>query len=169
MDAFGRLVSKLLIWLTAIAMPLQAGWAADCGCATAQHRASVASCSSAGCCCCTRARASAACCKSLAACCKASKPKRLCCSRAAESDAHVGCQCGPNCRCAERGDSPTQPSAPAPDNGREQSEVKLTVAHVVATAANSADGIACHSLTESKSAFSTPGTQVCVLLCRFTR
>lgn len=164
MHAFGRLVSKLLIWLTAIAMPLQAGWAADCGCAIAQPRVAAASNSTVpvGCCCCAPVQTSAACCE-------ASKPKRSCCSHAATPDAHLGCQCGPDCRCAERDDSPIEPAAPAPDNGREQSEVKLAVSHAVATAASSADGFACHSLSESVSAFSTPGTQVCVLLCRFKR
>lgn len=169
MHALGRIASKLFIWLTAIAMPLQTGWAAGCGCVSARDLDATVSNASVpmGCCCCTQPR-TRACCERKSTCCQMGKPKRSCCDRVGEAKRCGGCQCGPNCHCADRHDSSPQPLAPAPHNERDQSQVKLTLPHTVTTDVTSAENTSCLLQAASDRAISTPGTQVCVLLCRFT-
>ena len=100
MLAFGRLASKLLIWLTAIAMPLQAGWARDCGCASTFRSELVTSPAPASLgCCCGVAAPKRTCCAAKASCCTASKSRQACCSDPAQACQPTGCQCGPSCRC----------------------------------------------------------------------
>ena len=166
MITFGRLISKLLIWLTAIAMPLQVGWASDCGCASSPQGEKAVSSSPAPLGCCCMARASTPACRATkTTCCKASESRSTCCSRVAEAS---GCQCGPSCRCADHHESQPEPSAPAPENGRCNSEISLAVSNLAATQTLFSDDSSNHFVVELESSFSQPGKQLCVLLCRFT-
>ncbi len=162
MQFIGRPASRLLIWLTAVAMPFQAGWALECGCASAARREATTSFAPAplGCCCGAAA--------SETSCCKASQPQPTCCGRGSDSERSGGCQCGPTCRCADGDEAPTKPAAPAPDNGRSPSDLKLTFSQVAVADVLVAHDDANAFPAESNSAFYQPGTQICVLLCRFT-
>ena len=167
MIALGRLASKLLICLTAAAMPFQAGWASDCGCPSALEGES-ASNATAPLACCQAATARPACCEMKATCSNASKSRPTCCCRTVGEGRPGGCQCGPSCHCADRNNSPPLPSAPAPENGRSQSEVNLIASHVAVADLPFSDGDSNACTADPCSAFCLPGTQICVLLCRFT-
>lgn len=158
----GRSVSNLLIWLTAFAMPFQAGWGWDCGCSSVPQPDVTTS----------------PVVDPLGGCCRAAAGKPTCCNRVSDSGKQVccssepvgcqgGCQCGANCLCVDRDDVPTQPSAPAPDIGRSQSVVELALSRVASTNGPTADADPNAQAAETDSAFCKPGTQVCVLLCRF--
>ena len=157
-----RIASKLLIWLTAILMPFQAGWATNCGCCSAKEPAeATASGPIPTSCCCKPATPKPTCCEG-------SAPQRTCCKRTSDRDQAVGCQCGPNCQCVNHDQSPTQPPAPAPDNGRGQSVVGSAVSQPATIYVPVADSSAHALAAESDCSFYQPGAQVCVLLCRFT-
>ncbi len=159
----GRFASKLTIWLTALAMPLQAGWVSACGCSSASE--SVVSATS------PAPNPPGHCCRaatSKTSCCETSKPQPTCCGSFSEPDQQAGCQCGAACRCIDRDDSPAEPPVRAPADGRSQSVVELTVSLLAATGAAVADGNTSAVTAEPDSTFYLPGAQLCVLLCRFT-
>ena len=148
----GRLAPKLLIWLTAIAMPLQAGWATARACSSATMPAAATSSSPAqGCHC------------------EAPTPKQSCCREAPKPVRNLGCSCAAGCLC-QRDDSPGQPPvpAPAPVNGRAASAVELAVSQVALTDLP-ADGD-CSDAPDADygSALYESGAQACAILCRFT-
>jgi len=149
--ASGGIPAKLLFWLAALAMPFQTSWAAHCGCSSA-----------------TPPAASTVAGKTPPACrCRAAATKRSCCNLASDSTLRGGCRCGPHCRCVRRDQSPTQPAAPAPLGARSRSVVPLALSPSAVAGSTAAGGAADTLAWDSFPAFSEPGTQVCVLLCRF--
>ena len=156
----GRIATKLLIWLTAIALPFQTSLATQCGCSSVKGPVAATSSSLGASGCCTAAATP------VSECCN--KPQRSCCKASCGPDQDACCGCGLNCHCVDRGDGPTRPSAPAPDNGRSHSVTELTFSPPAAICTSLADRSAHALAAEADSAFSQPGTQVCVLLCRFT-
>jgi len=158
------ITSKLLIWLTAVAMPFQVGWAADCGCRSARDpAAAIAECPLVPAKCCFKAAAPQP------TCCEESPPDRTCCAGGASlAGRETGCQCGPTCRCVDADQSLPQPPATATDNGGSQSAVELAVSPYATICAKVADRTACSLSADFESVFCQPGAQVCVFLCRFT-
>ena len=157
----GRIASKLLIWLTAVSMPFQAGWAMDCGCCRAQEPLAIDAQSGSTKCCHRVAAATAACCQRTAS-------QRTCCHLVVASEMRTGCHCGLNCQCVDRDESPAKPMAPAADNGRSHSAPELAVSPLDVTCTPPADSNARADSSATGSAFHQAGAQVCVLLCRFT-
>jgi hypothetical protein len=158
----GKIASKLLIWLTAVAMPFQAGWAAYCGCHSAQEPAAGAV---------SRLAEPRSCCR--AAIPEATRsegcvPRQKCCIKRPVPGRGGGCHCGPICPCVRHDEVPTEPAAPAPDNGRGQSLVELAVAPFAAIFSPDASRSGHDLAAEARSAFHLPGAQVCVILCRLT-
>jgi len=157
----GGLAPKLLIYLTAIALPFQAGWATVHTCSSATSPNAAASSTPQGCHCETAAPTPG--CASEggvlrpSGCHKASKPVR-----------NLGCSCGAGCLC-QRNDSPERPAAPAPApvNSR-ASLVELAVSHVAVADFPTDAGCGELRTADFGSALSCSGAQTCALLCRFT-
>ena len=160
----GKLVSKLLVCLTAIAVPLQAGWVSSCACTSGTHE--------------IRPTAAASPAPDAACSCEVTTPKRSCCgeddtpqsthcSKAVQPDRKVGCQCGAGCLCVKRDDSPNQLPAPAGDNGRARTGLEFAAVHVAAAELPADIDHGNTFSSDSDSGFFQSGTQICVLLCRF--
>ena len=162
----GKLASKLLVCLTAIAVPLQAAWVSSCACSSGAHETHPTAAASPA--------PDAAC-----GCCEVTTPKQSCCgeddasqpthcSKAAQPDRKTGCQCGAGCLCVKRDDPPSPPAAPAGDNGRARSGLEFTAAHVAAAELPADIDRGNTFNSDSDSAFFQSGAQTCMLLCRFT-
>lgn len=158
----GTITSKLLIWLTAIAMPFQVGWAATCDCCPGDDGAAAVELQP----------ISSSCCRKVAdtepTCCAKSTSQRTCCKMVSNSDRRVGCECGPSCQCVSHDKSPPQPPTPAPDSGRSQTAVESSAFPLSAICVPVADNSGHVLAAEIDSALCESGSQVCVLLCRFT-
>ena len=162
MQRFEQTTSRLLIWLTAIAMPFQAGWSVNCGCCSANQPAAITAVESTPTSCCSKPA------KSEFTCCEARAPQRICCTPERDPHQDLGCHCGPSCECVDHQPTPPQRSPSAPDNGRTQSSAELGASQSVAVCATIPfHGDRGHT-AGGDSAFCQPSAQVCVLLCRFT-
>ena len=156
----GKIASKLLIWLTAVSMPFQAGWVMDCGCCRAKEPLVIDAQSGPT----TRCQKVAA---ATATCCQRKVSQRTCCHAMAASEMGTSCHCGANCQCVDHDESPAKPVAPAPDNGRSQSAPELAVSPLEMICKPAADSNP-HAHSSATDSTFQGGTQVCVLLCRFT-
>ncbi|QDV73791.1 hypothetical protein Spa11_19900 [Botrimarina mediterranea] len=185
-----HIAARTLVWLAAIAMPLQGVQTSACGCTNSSTQASNATHSggparccgkpTTGACPCTgaelcRCGKDSSCCQPKASCCSTALPKcsgascchgRSCCSGGSEETSNNGCSCGDNCQCGQS-DSPSQPSTPpAEDTPTERVLLALTMP-------SAPNGVAL-SLPERcrfdflALAASLPAVDRCVSLCRFT-
>lgn len=159
----GRIVSTLLVWLTAIAMPFQTGWQANCGCGT-ENKPTVALA--------PRLASTDGCCKAPTTtrrCCEGAPQQRTCCDTMSASDSKAGCQCGWDCHCVGHGHAPpTQPSLPASSDERTPSNVPTALCQLAVIGSAATDGNTAVFAAEAGFFFSEPGAPLCVLLCRFT-
>jgi len=146
---------NLLIGLTAAGVLVQPAWAFDCVCGMAVGEAP------AGC----QATEETGCCRAKQvepSCCQQPVLPRGCRAAGAERAGSV-CQCGPSCQCAESDAPPTPPAT----TGTQSSSAEPLVVQAAAVQALTHDAGTADFLADSTSAFAQPGTQYCVLLCRF--
>ena len=161
MHTFAAIGSKLLICLTALAMPFQASWAESCGCPVGEESPHAAAEPFPANCCSKEIEAKPTC-RS------ADSTMPTCCGAACEPNRDSCCGCGPECACVQRDESSTRPPMPAPGNGRSQTSLAFSVVPMVAIHIPVVDGDGRSFPAETDSALCEPGARICVLLCRFT-
>ena len=147
--------TRIVIWLMAIAIPVQGVPAASCGCSESCIHQSAKS-DGQSCCCALAKREAGTCC--------CSRQEATCCRQSRENSGSP-CQCGDNCRCGHP--EPSHPFTPV----RQESQTERIVQD-----ANSFDGMIilpaskttkCHPLASSQPNAST-ALDRCAALCRFT-
>ena len=185
--------ARVLIWLAAIATPLQGLSAPACGCTTdasvaigdAEPASSCCSETAPGVCPCTSAK--------VCHCEEKGQAKSSCCSQAADDDARVqqhsccqprsscngrscccgglgdangsGCSCGDNCHCCEN-DSPAQPATPpVEDSQPDRGVAAASLPAAISEAVTPASQQ--FSITPAELDASLSGVDRCVSLCRF--
>ncbi len=177
-----HLAARTLVWLAAVAIPMQGVASARCGCS------SVKACSnkavqSTGCCCasgqpgrnrcpCTGAKVcrcgeTSSCHKQAHACSSGQCAKASCCSGCCCSPTRDGtCPCGANCHCGKN-NAPTAPATPPVERNSPERIVASSVA-VTSLAMVSISDSSRQYLDFCSEGSALAASERCVLLCRFT-
>lgn len=152
------LTARTLIWLAAIAVPVQGLWAASCGCSSSK-----ASCQeerSKRCCCSVDKLRAGRCCAAR----RQATASHSCCSKS-ESGNESTCSCGIRCQCGKTNDQ--KPATPPAENTTAEkvssdSTTSLSVETVVPMQFTQRYAVT------SFDADSLAALDRCVSLCRFT-
>ena len=159
MGRFARFTSRLLIWLTVLAMPLQPSPGGECACGqggreSAAERHGCSSCAD-----------RSTCSKRPSAACERDGTSSTCrCGMVPGRSG--GCQCGPGCRCAQSRNEPVSPAVPAPDNQRHETQSKVLFAATLSPVGSCVCVTPTTLTVEHESVCYLSGSQVCLRLCR---
>lgn len=150
-----RTTSKVLVWLLAALVPLQALPHTSCGCeADATHSAVHVVGEQAKCCGC--------CCQQPSRPPEQTAATHSCCQRADSDTKRTCCDCGANCQC-EKGDSTPRPKQSPPEHRSQSTDLTSGPSIVFCLECGDSETMQ----TEDGKVTSLSGADRCVLLCRF--
>ncbi|QEG35813.1 hypothetical protein Pr1d_31190 [Bythopirellula goksoeyrii] len=177
-----HIAARILIWLAAIAIPMQGVPTVACECSKVSHSPTKIE-SSEGCCCtdsqaesgrcpCTGAKVchcgeDSSCKQQSRTCCSVSPERHSCCSGGTcPCCADGNCSCGANCQCGKN-NAPTEPVCPPVENN--SPERIIADATVLASLATIYQPCPTHqSLSVTVGSESLTSLDRCITLCRFT-
>jgi hypothetical protein len=154
-----HLAVRLLIWLAAIATPLQGLPTATCGCSDSRGSRDTSRHAQCGCC-------SASAIHGKGCCSPQTEDNRSPCCSPTEGHRRSSCQCGVNCRCGEQ--PQPVPATPAGDHDSGGDKTGFSATSTPICAAISPLGIAAGRVQLSIEAISPSALERCIFLCRFT-
>ena len=172
--------ARTLVWLAAIAMPLQSSPAAACGCTNSDAPAcevggalTGSAESSVGRCPCTGAEVcrcgeSSPCHESSRSCCSKQNAAPSCCQDSCCSKGSSGsCPCGANCQCG-KSDAPEAPRTPPTENNNSSERIVADILSVGLFAGIYSPDTTGQHFNISTDAAALAALDRCVVLCRFT-
>jgi len=160
MSATKHIAARTLIWLAAIAIPVQGLPTASCAC-TGSNACCRENEQRQGCCCSAeKVRGGRCCCAR-----REAESGHSCCSKA-KSSHDSGCKCGINCQCGKAKQS--QPATPTPPENNSAEKITSDVASTVSVVAVYQPAVLPRGNERSVQSDAITAQDRCISLCRFT-